>query len=69
MPAADLSLAEAVASLPPLSRLMGLDLGAKTIGVASSDPDRRLATGVTTIARTNLTADARRLLALAVKRR
>ena len=48
--------------------LIGLDLGTKTIGVASSDPDRRLATGVETVARTNFTADARRLLALAAER-
>ena len=48
--------------------LIGLDLGTKTIGVASSDPDRRLATGVTTIARTNFTADAKALLALAAER-
>ena len=36
----------------------------KTIGVASSHPDRRLATGVETIARKNFSADAARLLAL-----
>jgi putative holliday junction resolvase len=48
--------------------LIGLDLGTKTIGVASSDPERRLATGVETVARTNFTADARRLLALAAER-
>ena len=48
--------------------LLGLDLGTKTIGVAVSDPDRRLATGVETIARKQFTADARRLLALAAER-
>jgi putative Holliday junction resolvase len=48
--------------------LIGLDLGSKTIGVASSDPDRRLAAGVETVARKNFTADARRLLALAAER-
>jgi putative Holliday junction resolvase len=48
--------------------LIGLDLGTKTIGVAASDPDRRLATGVETVARKNFTADAQRLLALAVER-
>ena len=36
--------------------------------MASSDPDRRLAAGVETVARTNFTADARRLLALATER-
>jgi putative Holliday junction resolvase len=48
--------------------LIGLDLGTKTIGVASSDPDRRLAAGIETIARTNFTADANRLLVLAAER-
>jgi len=48
--------------------LLGLDLGSKTIGVAVSDPDRRLAAGVETIARKNFTADAQRLLALAAER-
>lgn len=48
--------------------LIGLDLGTKTIGVAASDPDRKLAAGVETIARTNFTADAGRVLALAAER-
>jgi putative Holliday junction resolvase len=48
--------------------LIGLDLGTKTIGVAVSDPDRRLATGVETVARKAFTADARRILALAAER-
>ena len=52
-------------SLPPRGALIGLDLGTKTIGVATSDADRRIATGVETIARTTFTADAKRLLALA----
>ena len=47
---------------------MGLDLGTKTIGVACSDPDRKLATGVETIARTKFKADAERLLALSAER-
>lgn len=49
--------------------LFGLDLGSKTIGVAVCDPDRRLATGVETIARKTFTADARRILELAQERR
>ncbi len=48
--------------------LIGLDLGTKTIGVAVSDPDRRLATGVETVARTAFTADAARLIKLATER-
>jgi putative Holliday junction resolvase len=69
MPAPILPLAEAAALLPRRGTLIGLDLGTKTIGVASSDPDRRLATGVETIARTSFTADANRLLALATERK
>jgi putative Holliday junction resolvase len=63
-----LPLIEAAALLPPRGSLLGLDLGDKTIGVATCDPDRKLATGVETIARTKFTADARRLLALAAER-
>lgn len=54
--------------LPPKGALLGLDLGTKTIGVAVSDPDRRVAAAVETIARTAFQADARRLLALAAQR-
>ena len=37
--------------MPPRGALIGLDLGSKTIGVAVSDPDRKLATGVETVKR------------------
>ena len=63
-----LPLAEAAAHLPARGSLIGLDLGTKTIGVAVSDPDRKLATGVETIARKNFTTDARKVLALAGER-
>jgi putative Holliday junction resolvase len=63
-----LPLADAAAHLPPRGGLIGLDLGTKTIGVASSDPDRKLAAGVTTIARKNFTTDAKAVLALAAER-
>jgi len=63
-----LPLVEAASHLPARGGLIGLDLGTKTIGVAASDPDRKLATGVETIARTAFTADAKRLLALAAER-
>jgi putative Holliday junction resolvase len=68
MPAPILGLVEAAAHLPARGGLIGLDLGTKTIGVAASDPDRRLATGVETIARKTFTSDAARLLALASER-
>ena len=64
-----LPLVEIAALLPARGLLIGLDLGTKTIGVASSDPDRRLATGVTTILRKAFKADADALLALASERR
>ncbi len=63
-----LPLVEAAEHLNDRGSLIGLDLGTKTIGVAVSDPDRKLATGVTTIARTNFTADAAHVLALAAER-
>jgi putative holliday junction resolvase len=63
-----LPLVEAAAHWPARGALIGLDLGTKTIGVAVSDPDRKLATAVETIARTAFTADAKRVLALAAER-
>ena len=69
MPALILPLVEAAAHLPARGALLGLDLGSKTIGVAASDPDRRLATAVETIARKNFTTDAARLLTLAAERK
>jgi putative Holliday junction resolvase len=48
--------------------LLGLDLGDKTIGVASCDPDRRVATPVETIRRGKFAADAARLGDLAKAR-
>jgi putative Holliday junction resolvase len=68
MPALILPLIDAVMHWPPRGALIGLDLGAKTIGVAVSDPDRRLATGVETIQRKAFKADAARLLAVAGER-
>src|SRR5689334_21536360 len=64
-----LPLVDAAALLPARGALIGLDLGTKTIGVAASDPDRRLATGVTPVARTALSADAKKFLELAAERR
>lgn len=49
------------------ARLMGLDLGTRTIGVALSDVERRIASPVETIARTKFTKDAERLAALATR--
>jgi putative Holliday junction resolvase len=63
-----LPLTEAATLWGARGSLIGLDLGTKTIGVAASDPDRKLAAGVETIVRKNFTADARRVLALAAER-
>jgi putative Holliday junction resolvase len=49
--------------------LIGLDLGSKTIGVAASDPDRRVAAPVETISRQRFNLDAQRILDLAAERR
>jgi putative holliday junction resolvase len=68
MPALILPLIDAAAHWAERGALVGLDLGTKTIGVAVSDPDRRLATGVETIQRKNFTTDAARLLAIAKER-
>jgi putative Holliday junction resolvase len=69
MPAPVLPFVEIATLLPARGALIGLDLGTKTIGVASSDPDRRLAAGVETIARKTFTADAARLMALVAERK
>ena len=68
MPAPVLPLIEASTHWPRRGALIGLDLGSKTIGIAVSDPDRKLATGVETIRRKAFKADGARLLAIAGKR-
>jgi putative Holliday junction resolvase len=68
MTAPVLPLIDAVPLWPARGALLGLDLGTKTIGVAVSDPDRRLATGVETLQRKAFTADAAKLLAMAQAR-
>ena len=62
-----LALQSALEKLPQTSRLMGLDLGTKTIGIATSDRSRQIATPITTITRSKFTKDATELLALATK--
>ena len=63
----DAALKTAAAALPAATRLMGLDLGTKTIGVATSDLTRQIATPVEVIARKKFTEDANRLLAIAAR--
>ena len=69
MPSPVLPLIDAAAHWPARGALIGLDLGTKTIGVAASDPDRRLAAGVETIRRKAFKQDAAGLLAIAAERR
>jgi putative holliday junction resolvase len=69
MPATALPLVDAAKAWPPRGALLGLDLGTKTIGVAVSDADRRIAAAVETIQRTTFTKDAARLVALADERK
>ena len=56
-----------LAALPAAGALIGLDLGTKTIGLALSDPGRRIATPLFTIQRTKFTADAKQLLEAAAE--
>lgn len=53
------------ALLPPGQRLIGIDAGTKTLGLALSDVTRTIASGFETIQRTKFTKDAARLLDLA----
>jgi putative holliday junction resolvase len=55
---------EFAALLAPGQRLIGLDLGTKTIGLALSDVTRTIATPLETIKRVKFTPDVQRLLAI-----
>jgi putative Holliday junction resolvase len=55
--------ADLPARLAPRQRLLGLDLGSKTIGLAVSDPGLVVASPIETIRRTRFTADATALFA------
>lgn len=59
---------ELKAALAPKARLMGLDVGTKTVGLAVSDPGLTIATPLETLRRTKFRADATRLLDLAAQR-
>lgn len=51
-------------TLPPRQRLIGIDAGTKTFGLALSDVERSIASPLETIKRTKFAADAARLLEL-----
>ena len=59
-----IGLPDIVKSLKPVSRLMGLDLGSKTIGLALSDVTLMIASPLGTIKRAKFTRDAETLEAL-----
>ncbi|HEY8442357.1 MAG TPA: Holliday junction resolvase RuvX, partial [Xanthobacteraceae bacterium] len=59
-----LAVSELPFHLPARGALIGVDVGTKRIGVATSDPDRLLASAVETIARRTFAADAARLLTI-----
>jgi len=56
------------ALLPSGRRLLGLDLGTKTIGLALSDPGLTVASPIGTIRRTKFTADVQELAKIARER-
>lgn len=57
----------AIAGLAVDRRILGLDLGSKTIGLATADFTRQIATPRHTIARAKFTQDAEALLGFAVQ--
>jgi putative holliday junction resolvase len=59
-----LAIPEFAAALPARGALMGLDPGAKRIGVAVSDPERIIASAIDTVARVKFSADAAQIFAL-----
>ena len=55
--------------MPPGARLIGIDVGTKTLGLALSDVTRTIASGLVTLRRSRFAADAERLLQLAAEHR
>jgi len=62
-----LPIEDLASRLPPEARLLGLDVGTKTIGLALSDVTRSIATPYETIRRTKFTADAKALAEIVAK--
>lgn len=60
-----LSLEDFAAAIPDGARLLGIDVGSKTLGLALSDVTCTIASGLTTLARRKFSADAQSLLGLA----
>ena len=64
-----LTLAEIKAALPRGARLMGLDVGEKTVGIAVCDPGLAVATPVETLRRGKFTVDVQKLARLIAERK
>lgn len=64
-----LTLDAFAAALGPGQRLIGIDVGTKTLGLALSDVGRMIASALETIRRTKFKADVARLLAIAAEHR
>lgn len=62
-----LELGDFAAVLAQGVRIMGLDVGSKTVGLALSDATRSIASALVTLRRTRLTDDLHQLLELAVR--
>ena len=59
-----IAIEELALNLPPKARLVGVDLGSKTIGLAISDVERRLASPLKTLPRGAFAKDADSLIAI-----
>jgi putative Holliday junction resolvase len=59
--------AAVLAALPRHARLLGIDLGTKTLGLALSDVERRIASPLATLERSKFTADAKKIQALVAR--
>ena len=66
MSARDEALIALMDALKGRERLLGVDLGTKTIGLALSDVERRIATPLQTLRRVKFTPDAQALRAVAL---
>ena len=60
-------LHEFAAVLPPGARVIGIDVGSKTLGLALSDTTRSIASALVTLRRSRLADDLRQLLDLTEK--
>jgi putative Holliday junction resolvase len=64
---APLSVEAFACSLPRGARLIGIDVGSKTLGLALSDTTRKIASALVTLRRSRLGADLHRLLEIAAE--